>query len=205
MATAEDLLKAAFRALTRRGPSRMTLKDVAGEAGVSAAAVVQRFGSKRALLLAAARDAATGPDYIFPGVRARHRSPLAALLGLAECMSFLGSTPEAVANNLAFLQLHLDDPDFHRHARAGSDGFRAGLRALVRDAVRAGELRRCHPGRLAGALQATLNGSLQAWVVHREGPLGPWLRRDLWTVLQAYLARRGAVGRRPRAARSPPS
>ena len=132
--------------MTRLGPARLTLADVAGEAGISAAALVQRFGSKRALLLAAAADAAGGSDYIFPGLRARHRSPVAALLGMADCMTLMGSTPEAIANTLAFLQIDLTDPDFHRHALAASRGIHDGLRALVNDAIAAGELRRCDPG-----------------------------------------------------------
>jgi AcrR family transcriptional regulator len=185
-ASDEDILKGAFRALTRLGPGRLTLLDVAREAGVSAAALVHRFGSKRALLLAAARDAGSGADYIFADLRARHRSPLAALLGLGECVTFLGDTPEAVAHNLAFLQLDLDDFEFHRHALAGSKGFRRGLRNLVKDAIRARELMPCDASRLASALQAVLNGSLRAWVVHRQGALAPWLRRDLQTLLERY-------------------
>src|SRR5687767_5568699 len=97
-ASDEDLLKATFRAIARFGPSRLTLADVAAEAGVSPAALVQRFGSKRALLLAAAADAARGADYIFPALRARHCSPLQALLGLADCMTLLGGTPGEVAH-----------------------------------------------------------------------------------------------------------
>lgn len=187
-----SILKAAFRAISRLGPARLTLADVAEEAGVSAAALVQRFGSKRALLLAAAKDAAQGGDYIFPGLRARHSSPVAALLGLADCMALMGTTPAEIAHNLAFLQIDLTDPDFHRHALAASTGTRDGIRALVKDAVAAGELRRCDTGRLAAALQATLNGSLLGWAIHRTGKPAVWIRRDLQTVLAPYRqARRG--------------
>ncbi|HEX9187873.1 MAG TPA: TetR family transcriptional regulator [Vicinamibacteria bacterium] len=202
-ASDEDLLRAAFRAVARRGPAGLTLADVAAEAGVSAAAVAQRFGSKRALLLAMAADVATGDLYIFPGLRARHRSPVAALLGLADCMAPLfGGTPEGTANTLAFLQTDLGDPDFHRHALAASEGMRRGIRALVRDAIGAGELVRGDASRLASALHAALSGSLLAWAVHREGDLAAWLRRDLGTVLEGYRAerqpgRRGPRGRRP--------
>ncbi len=199
-ASDEDLLKAAFRAISRLGPSRLTLADVAREAGVSAAALVQRFGSKRALLLAAAADAARGGDYIFPGLRARYASPLAALLGLADCMTLMGKTPAEIANNLAFLQIDLVDPDFHRHAHAASVGTRAGIRALVKDAVAAGELRHCDTGRLASAIQATLNGSRLNWAVHREGKLTVWIRRDLQTLLSPYRL----STRRPRLATVPP-
>jgi AcrR family transcriptional regulator len=185
-ASDDEILKAVFRAITRLGPARLTLADVAGEAGISAAAVVQRFGSKRALLLAAAADAAGGSDYIFPGLRARYRTHVGALLGMAECMTLMGSTPEAIANTLAFLQIDLTDPDFHRHALAASRGTLAGVRALVRDAIQAGELRRCDAGRLASALQATMNGSMLNWAVHREGDMVRWIRRDLSTVLEPY-------------------
>jgi AcrR family transcriptional regulator len=190
-ASDEELLKAAFRAVARRGPARLTLADVAAEAGLSAAALVQRFGSKRALLLAMARDVATGDQYIFPSLRARHRSFVGALLGLADCMAPLfGDAPDAVTNTLAFLQTDLADPDFHRSALAASQGMRAGIRALVSDAIEAGELADGDARRLASALQATLNGSLLAWAVHRKGDLAAWLRRDLATVLDRCRAPR---------------
>lgn len=189
-ATDAEILAAAFRAIGRLGPARLTLADVAKEAGLSAAALVQRFGSKRALLLAAARDVAGGDAYIFPGLRAEHRSPLAALLGLADCMaSLMGPTPDAVAHNLAFGNWEITAPDFHRAALGALKGMEAGIRALVRDAVRAGELSGCDPGRLASALNATLNGSIASWVLHRQGPLADWVRRDLSTVLRPYRAR----------------
>jgi AcrR family transcriptional regulator len=194
-ASDEDILKATFRAIARLGPARLTLADVAEEAGISAPALVQRFGSKRALLLAAAADAATGADYIFGGLRAEHDSPVAALLGLAECMTLMGTTPEAVANTLAFLRMDLSDEDFHRHAQTASRGTYDGLRALVTDAVDAGELAGCDPDRLASALHATLDGSLLTWAIRREGDLVTWLRRDLETVLTPYRANRPAATR----------
>jgi AcrR family transcriptional regulator len=189
-ASDEDVLRAAFRAITRLGPAKLTLADVAAEAGISAAALVQRFGSKRALLLAAAEDVAGGGAYIFPGLRAKHASPVAAILGLAECMTLMGTTPAEVANNLAFLQIDLGDADFHRPALAASEGMRAGIRALVRDAIKAGELRKLDAGRLASALHATLNGSMLTWTVHRQGSMTAWIARDLRAVLTPHMPSR---------------
>ena len=190
LATDEQILMAAFRAIGRLGPVRMTLADVAKDAGVSPAALVQRFGSKRALLLAAAADAAGGGDYIFPGLRARHRKPIDALLGLADCVTVMGTTPDAIANNLAFFQLDLKDDEFHAHALVASRGLRDGIKALIRDAVAAGELVRCDASRLAMAVLATMNGSLLNWAVHREGPLVAFVRRDLKTVIEPYRTKR---------------
>jgi len=188
-ASDEDLLKATFRAITALGPARLTLADVAREAGVTPAVLVQRFGSKRALLLAAAADMSGGDAYIFPALRARHRSPVAAVLGLADCMALFGETPGAVTNNLAFAHASLEEADFHRHALDGSRRMRAGIRALVRHAIAAGEIKRTPAARLADAVHATLTGSLMTWAVHRQGSLAAWLRRDLRTVLDPYRVR----------------
>lgn len=183
-----DILAAAFRAIARLGPGRLTLADVAGEAGVTAASLVQRFGSKRALLLAAAADAAGGPVYIFSSLRARHRSPIKALYGLADQMAVLGRTPDEVAHSLAFLQLDLTDRDFLEHAQASSLGLRAGILGLLRDARAEGLLVPCDLPKLARSLQSTLNGSILDWAIHREGAMAAWVRQDLKVVIAPYLS-----------------
>jgi len=120
-------------------------------------------------------------------VRAKRRSPVAAILELADCMAVLGSTPDEVAHSLAFLQMDLTDSAFLGYARAQSQGMREGIRALVRDAVAAGELKKCDTLRLARALHAALNGSILDWTIHREGGMALWVRRDLKTVLDPYM------------------
>jgi AcrR family transcriptional regulator len=197
-ATDEAILAALLRVMMRLGPTRLTLADVAGEAGLSAAALVQRFGSKRGLLLAFASQGAEGNQMLFDGLRAAHRSPVAALLAMADCMEQLGRTPAEISNSLAFLQIDLVDPDFHRHALASSTRIHAGIRDLVRDAIAAGEIVRCPPGRLASALQAVMNGSLLNWAIHREGTVRTWIRRDLETVLGPYRTSRRRPARRSR-------
>ena len=186
--TDSEILQAAFRAIARLGPSKLTLADVAREADVTAASLVQRFGSKRALLLAAAADVAGGHVYIFAGLRGKHRSPLAALFGLADCVTIMGSTPDEVAHSLAFLQFDLTDRDFLEHAQAGALGMRAGIASLIRDARAEGELRPCDVNRLARVVQAALNGSLLEWTIHREGPMPAWIRKDLRAVIDPYRA-----------------
>src|SRR4051812_50167471 len=53
-----EVLSAALRAVAAHGVARLTLADVAQEAGLAPSTLAERFGSKRALLLAAARHAA---------------------------------------------------------------------------------------------------------------------------------------------------
>ena len=187
LASDAEILAAALRAMTRLGPVRLTLAAVAREAGLSPAALVQRFGSKRQLLLALAAQAPEGNDALFQNLRDANASHLQALLAMADCMAMMGATPEEISNTLAFLQIDLTDPEFHRLALRSSGSVHAGIRALVKDAVRAGELIRCNADRLAHALQAAMNGSLLNWAIHREGTLQAWIRRDLQTVLAPYI------------------
>ena len=56
----EEVFAATYRAMQRLGPGDLTLAEIAAEAGVTAGALAQRFGSKRALLLALADRAAAG-------------------------------------------------------------------------------------------------------------------------------------------------
>jgi AcrR family transcriptional regulator len=56
-----DVFAAMGRVMRRVGPAELTLRAIAKEAGVTAGALVQRFGSKRELILAHWRQAATGP------------------------------------------------------------------------------------------------------------------------------------------------
>ena len=204
LASDEEILAGALRAITRLGPVRLTLADVAREVGLSPAALVQRFGSKRQLLLALAGQAPEGNDALFRSLREANPSYLQALLAMADCMALMGATPEEISNTLAFLQIDLTDPEFHRLALRSSASVHAGIRALIKDAVRAGELARCNADRLAHALQAAMNGSLLNWAIHRQGTLQAWIRRDLETVLASYTIpaksarkrRQGAAGAR---------
>ncbi len=196
----EDLLAATARAAARHGPARLTLAHVAAESGVAPATLVQRFGSKRGLLLALARQGAASTGREYAAVRAAHPSPLAALFAVADCMAAMAPTPEELANHLAFLHIDLTDPDFHCLALAQSRSARREIRGLLDAAVRAGELEKCDTERLARAVQATLGGGLIAWAVEREGTAAARLRGDLETLLaphrRAGKPARGASRRR---------
>jgi AcrR family transcriptional regulator len=178
-----DILAATHRAVSRLGPG-LTLADVAKEAGVSPATLVQRFGSKRGLLLAFAAGGSAGLKGEFERIRVTHRSPLAAVYGVAECMAAMADTPETLSNSLAFLQMDLVDPEFHEHALAHSRGMQAGIKALLDEAVAEGELPRGDTRRLTRAVQAMIGGSLLQWAIDREGKVVDRMREDLDALLK---------------------
>jgi AcrR family transcriptional regulator len=190
------ILEAARRIISRHGPGRFTLADVGAEVGLSAAALVRRFGSKRGLMLALARAARDSVDACFDAVRASHQSPLAALLAAGTEMTRYVNSPEEMSNHLAFLQTDLSDPDFYAVMLENSRRIVDGYRRLLDEAVEAGELVRCDTARLARAVDALAGGSLIGWAVQREGTAEAWVRHDLNTLLEPYRLKARAGGLR---------
>ena len=186
-ASDEDLLQATIRAVSRVGPARLTLADVAAEAGVAPATLVQRFGSKRGFLLALARAGSKASARELAAIRAAHPSPLAALRATADCMAGMANSPEELANHLAFLNIDLTDPEFHRYALEGARAFTAEMQALLDAGVAARELVKCDTARLALLVQEVLHGSLVTWAIFREGSAREWVWRDLEALLGPYL------------------
>jgi AcrR family transcriptional regulator len=189
--TDDDIFAAAGRAMSRRGPHELTLADIAGEAGVTPGLLVQRFGSKRDLLVALSARFAQSAGPIFAGLRAAHRSPLATLRAYAACMADLAPTPEALLRNLAYLQLDLTDAALRGHLVENARATRQEIETLLQGAAAAGELRReVDVQSLARTVETVIGGSLMSWACYREGPAAAWIRRDLEAVLAPHLPRR---------------
>lgn len=182
----EEILAATARVMQRRSPTQLTLADVAEEAGVVPATLIQRFGTKRGLLLTLCGTAPGGVAEQFAAARGRHRSPLKALIELyADCTSF-APTPEAMANGLAWLQNDLTDPDFHAIMLAQFRAIRDETKKMLDDAVVAGELRNCDTGEIARLIQHLNGGAMVAWAVYRQGSVSSWVRRELEALLRPY-------------------
>src|SRR5919202_6955216 len=105
-----EVFAAVGRTMARVGPAQLTLAEIAAEAGLTAGALVQRFGSKRGLLLAMSEHVARTTTNFFTELRAAHASPLAALRAYAGCFAEMGESPAALAHHLSYLQLDLTDP-----------------------------------------------------------------------------------------------
>jgi AcrR family transcriptional regulator len=191
----EDVFVAAQRVMSRRGPHELTLSDIAAEAGVTAGRLVQRFGSKRALLVALSERFAASAGPVFAGLRAAHGSPLATLRAYAACMADLAPTPAALLRNLAYLQVDLGDEALRAHLVENARATRREIARLLEAAIGAGEIRRDVDVRaLARTVETIVGGSLMSWATYREGQAVDWIVRDLDAVLAPWLKRRPAKG-----------
>jgi AcrR family transcriptional regulator len=166
----DELLDAVGRVIDRAGVPGLTLGAVAREAGMAPSSLHARFGSKRALLLAAASR--------MEPVRARDDLPpldaivellVRAVEPLADRTSYL--------NQFTWLSLDLNDEEFGVQARRYVLALRDEIARLLRAAGR--------DDALAPAVHAAQQGAMMLWALDREGDLPARVREAVETVLGA--------------------
>jgi AcrR family transcriptional regulator len=182
----ERLLAAAQELLYEIGPAAFTLQRVAERAGVSAATLIKRFGSKQLLFLALNRR---WVDSIIPGLEAAEagcRTPLARLRAAALWGFDDLDSPANTANQLATLALDLQDDAMRELLAEGWLIFEHHLTELADAAIGAGELSRAHSAaQVARILLATCEGTRITWCVRPVGSLVARARADVDVVLAA--------------------
>jgi AcrR family transcriptional regulator len=182
----EAVLAGVLRLVQRIGPEGFTLAAAGAEVGLSASTLVQRFGSKRALLLAADRWGVErwvgGMDETPSGGPALDR----LIAGLVHAVDS-ETTAEEMANSVSLLQIALADSEFHESTRDGAVRLRAKIVERLREATANEELR---PGididALAELVEITYHGAMISWAIHRDGPLVTSLRGRFAQLLQPY-------------------
>jgi len=185
----EDLLAATARVIDRAGPITFTLAEVAKEAGVTAPLLIQRFDTKRGLLLALAESAPASVEAAFAKARADHKRALDALHAALVALS-QPTTPRAIANGLAFLQIDVTDAAFRTRALKWFDALRVGVRALIEDAVKSKELKKVDADELARAIEVAYNGSILSWALRQDGSCEAALKRDIDALIEPHRGNR---------------
>lgn len=190
------ILRATMDAMGRHGPLELTLAHVAEAVGITPAALIKRFGSKRELLLAVSRAGTADTAAAFAHQRAAAPSPLAALIDATLSLARATRSPEEAAHHLAFLHTDVTDPDFRAPMLEITRAMLDGYAALIREAIAARELAGCDPRALARVLYAIVGGSMIAWAVVRQGTAEAWVRADVEAALAPYRVRRRRAGKR---------
>jgi len=154
--------------ISAEGPARLTLARIGARAGLTAGALVIRYGSKRGLLAAfAARSVADVASLFAAAARRRPGDPWAAAVdGLVRLAAPL-SDRRAFAHHLGWFALELADDDLRPHAVAHARAVQAELAGLLEgDAA-------------ARRLYTAYQGALILWALEPRGALGPYLRAAL--------------------------
>lgn len=183
----DQLLDAAEQILMTEGPDSFTLSRAAARAGVSAATLIKRFGSKEELLLRLSRRWVGTMDDRLREVAAARRSPLDRFRAVALHSYFDLDHAETAPVQLAALAIDLQHDERRRLLDVGWGHVRRHLARHAADAVTAGELREDVPPRqLARLVQAAMEGGALAWSVRPQGSLVRRLRADLDLILAGW-------------------
>lgn len=150
------------------GPAELTLARIGERAGLTAGALVQRFGSKQGLLAAFAARSVENVRAVFTDAARRHPADAwaAAVDGLVRLSLGLRDR-RAFANHLAWFALELADDELRPLATTHHRSVQAELARLLGSAAAARQLRAFH------------QGALLLWAVEGRGDLEPFLRREL--------------------------
>lgn len=184
----EQVYAAVFAAVGKKGAAGLTLADVAGEAGISAAGLVQRFGTKHELLLAVVRHSVEAGTFV-GAMRAAYEKAPDPVRGLISAFTTVAGDdldPQEFANHLTFLQLELADDDFRPLVARHDAAIRAEVSDYLHAAVAQGLLAVDDIPGLAAAVNSLFSGTQISWAMSRKGRLRTAIRRDLEALLRPY-------------------
>jgi AcrR family transcriptional regulator len=183
----DAILDATRQVLAELGPTKLTLAAVGGRIGLAPPTLMQRFGSKRGLLLA---SAARSPLMVLRAVEeaeARNTSPLATLRDFALSSVAHINHREELGNGLWFVHLEVADPEFRAHALAHTAAIVDSTARLLTAAQDAGELTpNADITALTRLALACFTGTPQVWAVTGWGSLTDFLREQLDLLLSPY-------------------
>ncbi|PIQ28561.1 hypothetical protein COW36_12690 [bacterium (Candidatus Blackallbacteria) CG17_big_fil_post_rev_8_21_14_2_50_48_46] len=181
-----DILQAARSVLAEFGPQQLTLEAVGQKVGLVPGTLMQRFGSKRGLLLTLLRARQEEIPQVFSQARSQQRNPLNALYLACQNLYQEFQTPQILNHHLSFLQTDLHDPEFREAVVLQAQTLIQELENSLKAAAIA-ELLSTGPSKpRAQQLYQSLQGCLLHWALLEPEPLPRAIKRSLQTMLQLW-------------------
>jgi AcrR family transcriptional regulator len=167
----EAVLAAAATVMFAKGPSEFTLADVAKAAGIAPATLVQRFGDKQGLVVAAITQDNSAFDR-FLAELPRDVGAEAVIDLFARMFPGVGEDVGSFADQLLWLRQDMRDPDLNRLARARFAALRAAVAARMPPLPIPAE-------QAASLVEAQWQGVLVQWGIFRQGALADFVAERL--------------------------
>ncbi len=183
----DDLLDAAGAVLMADGPAAFTLSRAADAAGVSAATLSKRFGSKERLFLRLSQRWVASLDDELRAEAAAGESSLDRFRAVAVHSYRDLDRPATAHNQIAALAVDLQNDELRGWLHVGWEHLRRHLASHAADAIANGELIGSPPpDQLARIVAAAMEGGCIAWSVHPQGSLIRRLEDDLAALLSGW-------------------
>lgn len=183
----DALYMAGLQVLTAHGSDGITLARVAKILGVTPAAVRQRFGSKRGLLVEMSKRQVERTERRFSAARAAFSSPLEALQA-----AFVGELdgiggPVQLANAFSAYTDNVGDPEMRAAFATELAAMERHIGELLAEAVACGELDRPVTPRLVATVLAAVQGTMLIWAIAPRGDI----KERIHEALEMALGRAG--------------
>ena len=185
-ASDDEVFEAIDGIVNALGPNGVTFARVAAAVGVTASALAQRFGTKRGLLVAYARQRSTMVAATFADARRTHPDAVVALPAALAALTVTISTRDEMANSIAFLHLDLIDAELRSLAVTQSRQIRRHIAGLLREAIAAGDLVHHDPTGLARLVYAIYSGAMVTWTMDGRGTLQRWIQSHVEAAMQPH-------------------
>jgi AcrR family transcriptional regulator len=179
----EAIYMAALAVLAQHGSEGITLARVAELLGVTPAAIRQRYGSKRGLLVEMSRRRVAQTEQRFQITAEARSSPLAALQ--AAFVGDLGmvDSPQQVANAFSAYTDNIGDDEMRASFNTELRTMEGRISELLTLAAEAGEIRVPVTPELVATLLAAVEGTMLVWAIVPRGDLKDRVREAVEVVL----------------------
>ena len=167
----EAVLAAAATVMFAKGPSDFTLADVAKAAGIAPATLMQRFGDKHGLVVAAiSQDNLTFERFLAALPHDVGAEAVVEVFG--RMFSGVEEDADHFADQLLWLRQDMRDPDLNRLARERFEMLRAAIAARMPPlSIPADDA--------AVLVEAQWQGVLNQWGIFRQGRLADFVTERL--------------------------
>jgi len=174
---------AGLQVLAVHGSDGITLSRVAQILGVTPAAVRQRFGSKRGLLVEMSKRRVEQTELRFSAARAAFSSPLEALqAAFVGEMDQIGE-PQQIANAFSAYTDNIGDPEMRAAFATELAAMERHIGELLNEAVACGELDRPVTAQLVSAVLAAVEGTMLIWAIAPRGDIKARIREAVEVTL----------------------
>jgi AcrR family transcriptional regulator len=176
----KTILQCAFEVILKVGASDFNLQDLSKKTGLSPSTLIQRFGSKKNILLEAIKLARQNLKEDLNKITLSHKSPTQQIINIyLEPVNLLKS-PESVAKTLDLIKLEIKQKKLKPLVRDFFRIRRKKIKVLIIAGQKEQEIRsNLNSLQIISHLETLWHGSIVLWALIGKNTAHEWLKKEL--------------------------